>query len=314
MVLLVEGAPLPRCPASTDEFFARCPGVAEAGRSFACQKLRQVEARHALYVGQGEFGVVPGGDPRVRVVGSDDATTCHMVVVRHPEGTVAIAHFDGSRGEEAALSTMVDKIVSLEMDGEGLEVYVVGGYQPERGSKEASKGEAEQLSLKLLDALVRHDYHFRLCLWCTGSLNTTQGPGGPRPKVYGMAVEVQSGAVFPAHFKAQEPNMPLRAASRWMSSEQRPLDLYNHVSGTITIHPFRFSEVDWFGIYLKLPDEVLLRNFSTSPKVEPPHFCQELRKVFKVFVDHPRPHETLFPNDKPKTYSINPSGVWELVQ
>lgn len=314
MVLLVQGAPLPRCPASTDEFFVCCPGVAEAGRSFACQKLRQVEARHALYVGQGEFGVVPGEDPRVHVVGSDDATTCHMVAVRHPRGTVAVAHFDGSRGEEAALGAMVEKIVSIEEDGEGLEVFVVGGYQPERGSKEAAKGEAEQLSLKLLDALVRHQCHFRLHLWCTGRLNTTQGPAGPRPRVYGLAVEVRSGAVFPARFKTQEPDMPLRAASRWMSSEQRPCDLYDHVSGTITVHPFRYSEVDWFAFYLKLPDEVLLRNFSTSPKVEPPHFCQELRKVFKVFVDHPRPHETLFPGNKPKTYAISPAGAWELVQ
>lgn len=314
MVLLVEGTPLPRCPASTDDFFACCPGVTEAGQSFASQKLRQVEAQHALYVGQGEFGVVPGRDPRVRVVGSDDATTCHMVVLRHPRGTVAIAHFDGSRGEEAALSAMVEKIVSIEEDGEGLEVYVAGGYQPERGSKEAAKGEAEHLSLKLLDSLIHHECHFRLSLWCTGCLNTTQGPGGPRPRVYGMAVEVQSGMVFPAHFKAQEPNMPLRAASRWMSNERRPIDLYDHASSTITIHPFSYSDVDWFAFYLKLPDEVLLRNFSTSPKVEPPHFCQELRRVFKVFVDHPRPRETLFPDNKPKKYSLNQNGTWELVK
>ena len=314
MVLLVEGTPLPRCPASTDDFFTRWPGVAEAGWTFGCQKARQVEGRHALYVGQGEFGVVPRGDQRVRLVGSDDATTCHMVVVRHPAGTVAVAHFDGSHGEEAALGDMVAKIVGIEGDGEGLEVSVVGGYQPEQGSKEAARAEAEHLSLKLLEALVRHECHFQLCVWCTCRLNTTQGAGGPGPRVYGIAVEVQTGTVFPAHFKAQEPNMPLRAASRWMSGGRRPLDLYDHTSNTITIHPFHYSEVEWFAIYLKLPDEVLLRNFSTSPKVEPPRFCEELRQVFKVFVEHPRPSESLFTGNKPKKYTINPSGVWEVIQ
>ncbi|MPC15038.1 Protein N-terminal asparagine amidohydrolase [Portunus trituberculatus] len=314
MVLLVEGAPLPRCPASTDDFFACWPQVAEAGRNFAGQKVRPVEARHALYVGQGEFGVVPGGDPRVRVVGSDDATTCHMVVVRHPSGTVAVAHFDGSRGEEAALGDMVAKIMGIEGHGEGLEVSVVGGYQPERGSKEAARAEAEQLSLKLLEALVRHECHFQLCVWCTCRLNTTQSASGPHPRVYGVAVEIQSGTLFPAHFKMQEPDMPLRSASRWMAGGRHPLDLYDHSSGTITIHPFHCSEADLFAVYLKLPDDVLLRNFSTSPKVEPPHFCQELRRVFKVFVDHPRPLESLFVGNRPKKYAISASGVWEPVQ
>lgn len=313
MVIVVEGTPLITCPNSTDELYTCYPNVVEKALSFVHQNARCIQPEFSLYVAQGEFGVVPGNDSKVKTVGSDDATTCHIVIIRHPSGTVGVAHFDGSKNEEAAISAMVEKITSIEREVEGLQLCVVGGYLPEKGSNEASKNEAEHLSLKILGMFIHHKCSFQLSLWCTCRLNTLQGSNGPQPIVYGVGVEVQTGSIFPAFFKSHEPNLPLRSASRWMSGDGRLYDLYDHISGTIAIGPFYYSNIDWFSFYLQFPDDLLLRNFSTSPKVEPPHFCQDLRKVFQLFVDHPNPQKTLFPDNRPKKYVINSSGMWELV-
>lgn len=314
MVIVIGGDPLIKCPNSTDEFYANYPCLVENGLSFVNQDVRQVQPEFSLYVAQGEFGVVPGVNSKVKVIGSDDATTCHIVIIRHPSGTVGVAHFDGSKNEEAAINVMVEKIANIEKGAEGLQLCVVGGYIPENGSNEASKNESEHLSLKILGMLIRHKCSFQLSLWCTCRLNTMQGSGGPKPIVYGVGVEVLTGSIFPTHFKLHEPNLPLRSACRWISGDRKLYDIYDHLSGTITIEPFYYSGMDWFNVYLQLPDDLLLRNFSTSPKVEPPEFCQDLRKVFKVFVDHPDPHKTLFPGNKSKKYRMNSSGMWELME
>lgn len=311
---MIEGTPLVKCPNSTEEFYKCYPGVVEKGLNFAYQSVQEVEAEFSLYISQGEFGVVPGSESRIKVVGSDDATTCHIVVIRHPSGTVGVAHFDGSSREEAVVNAMVDKIEKIENGVAKYQLSVVGGYLPEKGSIEASKNEAERLSLKILSLFIQQKSTFELSLWCTCRLNSTQGKNGPQPRVYGVGVDIYSGALFSANFKSHEPDLALRSASRWMSGEKKLGDLYDHTSGTITIEPFYYSGMDWFGVYLQLPDEVLLNKFSTSPKVEPPQFCQDLRKVFRVFIDHPHPQLTLFPNNRPKKYIMNGSGLWELLK
>lgn len=314
MVIVIEGVALIKCPKSTDEFYSNYPSIVETGYNFAHQNLKVVEPEFSLYISQGEFGVVPGTDSKIKIIGSDSATTCHIVIIRHPAGTVAVAHFDGSKNEVAAINAMVEKITNIERGSDGLQLYVVGGYMPEKGSKEASKKEAEHLSLKILAMLISHKCLFKVSLWCTCRLNTMEGSSGPQPIVYGVGVEVLTGSIFPACFKSHEPNLPLRSASRWISGDKKLYDIYDHLSGTISIDPFYYSGMDWFNVYLQLPDDLLLRNFSTSPKVEPPEFCQDLRKVFKIFVDHPNPQETLFPGKKSKKYIINSNGIWESVQ
>ncbi|XP_042214492.1 protein N-terminal asparagine amidohydrolase-like isoform X1 [Homarus americanus] len=314
MVIVIEGTPLLKCPKSTDEFYNRYPSLVERGLSFVHENARQVQPEFTLYVAQGEFGVVPGKDSKVKIIGSDDATTCHIVILRHPSGTVGVAHFDGSKNEEAAISAMVEKITNIERGAEGLQLCVVGGYTPEIGSHEASRNEAEHLSLKILGMFSRHSCSFHLSLWCTCRLNTVQGSSGPQPIIYGVGVDILTGSIFPACFKSHDPNIPLRSASRWISGDKKLYDIYDYHSGTITIDPFYYSGMDCFSFYKQLSDDLLLRNFSTSPKVEPPRFCQDLRKVFQVFVDHPNPEATLFLGKKSKKYVMNSNGLWELMQ
>ena len=62
-----------------------------------------------LFVNQHEFAVTHPGDPNVAVLGSEDATTCHIVTLRHSNsGVTCLAHVD--LAEESNLDHMVDKM------------------------------------------------------------------------------------------------------------------------------------------------------------------------------------------------------------
>ena len=56
---------------------------------------RQVEANEkCLYVGQREMAVVAPGD-HLNLIGSEDATTCHIVIIREVRtGVTGLAHLD----------------------------------------------------------------------------------------------------------------------------------------------------------------------------------------------------------------------------
>ena len=52
---------------------------------------------------------------------------------------------------------------------------------------------------------------------------------------------------------------------------------------------------------------------STSPEVEPPGFCVQLRAVLARMLANPRPLDTLFPGARPRTYTRHPAtGEWRL--
>ena len=57
--------------------------------------VKQVDARDkCLYVGQREMAVVAPGD-NVNMIGSEDATTCHIVILRDVHtGVTGLAHLD----------------------------------------------------------------------------------------------------------------------------------------------------------------------------------------------------------------------------
>ncbi|CAL4122521.1 unnamed protein product, partial [Meganyctiphanes norvegica] len=144
MVLIIEGSLLDSLPCSTQEFYSKYPALRVKGEEFASQSVQQIGDEGFVYVAQGEYAVVKGSDAKVKFLGSDDATTCHIVMLRHPDsGTSAVAHFDGRNGEEDALDTMIYKIGKIEGKNQELELYIVGGYVPEPGTKESCKNESE---------------------------------------------------------------------------------------------------------------------------------------------------------------------------
>jgi protein N-terminal asparagine amidohydrolase len=104
------------------------------------------------------MAAVAPNDRNVHFIGSDDATTCIIVVVRHSgkieafgisilnyhinfshkgSGAVALAHLDGN-GVDEAVTTMVSRVNELALGyPEGrIELQLIGGFRDNQGYAE----------------------------------------------------------------------------------------------------------------------------------------------------------------------------------
>uniref|UniRef100_A0AAZ3RUV5 N-terminal asparagine amidohydrolase n=1 Tax=Oncorhynchus tshawytscha TaxID=74940 RepID=A0AAZ3RUV5_ONCTS len=160
MPLLIQNRRIER-PGSTVDLFARYPHLQENARVFRSKPVVDVDPKCLLYIQQREFAATTPADNSVAVLGSDDATTCHLVLVRHTgSGAACLAHCDGS-STWSEVPLIVKAVTSLSKDPakEGrLELHLVGGFDDE--SKTSHK-----LSLNLLSAFQRQkeDIHLETC-------------------------------------------------------------------------------------------------------------------------------------------------------
>ena len=87
-----------------------CSSVQKANQIFLSQPIENVGPNGLLMVLQSEMAAVAGDEKRLQRLGTDDATTCHMVILRHPESHATIlAHLDGTATEyfvESAVRTL----------------------------------------------------------------------------------------------------------------------------------------------------------------------------------------------------------------
>lgn len=100
--------------------------------------LSQVGPVGLLYVDQREMAAVAPHDKNVNIIGSDDATSCIIVVVRQSgSGAVALAHLDGT-GTDEACTTMISRVQELSMGyPEGrIELQLIGGFRDQKGYAE----------------------------------------------------------------------------------------------------------------------------------------------------------------------------------
>ena len=85
-----------------------------------------------MYIGQREIGTLSAEDPTINIIGSDDATTCHIVLIVDP-GTknCSLCHFDGTDVENGAKS-MINSLKELNPNCESFYLYVAGGFDDKR--------------------------------------------------------------------------------------------------------------------------------------------------------------------------------------
>ena len=264
-----------------------------------------------IYVGQREVAILnPGQNFGLRYIGSEDATTCHIITMRNPQsGKCALAHLDHvpSKGLDHIAHKLQD---NSDAASEELEFHIFGGYQDEQDI-------SEELSLQLISYLIKSQFKFMLGYCVTGSHNTSYGSESekskyPRPKLYGIGIDVFSNEVFTADFPDHSPDPDLRH----VRLSFRQYDSYDHYyqvkdflyedwncdKGTFVIEPFGFHhspDISWMS---KAPDGFLLKNMSTSPKVEPKDFCASMRRASQMVLDHPEPLKTVFRNNTAKTF------------
>ncbi|KAG9334979.1 hypothetical protein JZ751_006202 [Albula glossodonta] len=174
----------------------------EHARAFRSKALVNVEHKCLLYVQQREFAATTPADNSVTVIGSDDATTCHLVVVRHSgSGATCLAHCDGSNtwAEVPQLVKAVTSLSSQAKEGR-LELHLIGGFDDESKT-------SQSLSLSLLE------------------LNDIVTDGIHRPVVYGVGVNVKTGEVFPASLPTRGPAEELRSARTFTGGQM--VDIYD---------------------------------------------------------------------------------------
>ncbi|XP_054460642.1 protein N-terminal asparagine amidohydrolase isoform X1 [Anoplopoma fimbria] len=303
MPVLIQNRGLDRI-GSTAELFDKYPHLQENARTFSSKPLVDVDPKCLLYVQQREFAATTPADNCVSVIGSDDATTCHLVVLRHTgSGAVCLAHCDGSStwSEIPLLVKAVTSLSSFSKEGR-LELHLAGGFNDE--SKTSHK-----LSFNILAAFqkLKEEIHLETC--CITEMNDVVVDGTHRPVVYGIGVNVKTGEVFPSSFFTHKgPAVELRSARTFTGGQMA--DIYDSSRGLVKIGPCRWSPNLDIAFWLSQNDDTILKYLSTSPMAEPPHFVQHMKTTIQFLLEHPN-SDSLFPGGQPQLYHRTERGDWE---
>ncbi|CAN0420863.1 unnamed protein product, partial [Laminaria digitata] len=121
-------------------------------------------AGQILSVLQGEVATAQPGDGPV-ALGSDSATTCHIVGFRNPaDGRTCLAHLDSADRVKEALESMLSLVST---NGRvPLDLYIVGGY--------LGRSCGETMSSSLISELHASPLTFRMVLACMSRLNSAR--------------------------------------------------------------------------------------------------------------------------------------------
>lgn len=303
-LITLGNKPMGQSPDSFDEFMRRYPEYQSTAEAFCKQKPRTVSEIGLLYVGQREMAGTTPEDDTIETIGTEDATTCHMVVLRHTgSGAVCVSHFDGC-GTEKAVNDMIDIVNNLSSDKpQGrLELHLFGGFCDD----DETSG---KLSKNVIKAFHQSKEEIYLMTACISDWNNVRKERKSWPIVYGIAVNVKSGNIVRAQFTSHGPDQPIRHARHFTGSEE-VLNIYDPKSKLLKIGPFEYTTIGEIEILCGIPDRFLLENFSTSPDQEPTHFIDNVRAALKQIRDHPDPMKTVFKNGKPRCYRLQSDGKW----
>uniref|UniRef100_A0A8C4QZJ5 N-terminal asparagine amidase n=1 Tax=Eptatretus burgeri TaxID=7764 RepID=A0A8C4QZJ5_EPTBU len=263
-----------------------CPMQAGAEK-LRMSGVRDVQMQGLLYVHQREIAACTPGDAAVTFLGSDDATTCHILVLKDlGSGTLCLAHCDGS-DLAWGVHHMVEAVCSLAGAAyERLELHIVGGFADRAGV-------SDRLTHDIIGEFVQQKEDVHLLTFCAS------------------AVDVRTGDLFPARFPDRGPDSVLRSARIFSCNTME--DVYSAENGELHVGPYHWESSKDVIFWLSQPDCVLLKHLSTSPAVEPPDFVSRLRDQLCFLLEHPTPHK-LFPHGKARIYRRNGEGLWELMQ
>ncbi|KAK9393204.1 protein N-terminal asparagine amidohydrolase [Crotalus adamanteus] len=305
MPLLVEGRRLdPDRPLR--ELLRAFPELEEQAKQFRSQPAQAVGPKGLLYVQQREFAATTSKDGSVSILGSDDATTCHFVVLRHTgSGAICLTHCDGSDTEtEVLLVINAVKVLSPSTDCGRLELHLIGGFCDDRRL-------SQRLTSQLLRAFDRLLDNVYLMTFCVTELNDLQENGRHLPYIYGIAANVKTGEIFHATFPDRGPDEDMRSAR--VLAGAKMISIYDSKKEQLCIGPYYWMPFPHVDFWLEQSNQSILQNLSTSPLAEPPHFVAHIRATLLYLREHPFPDKTLFPTQKPRLYKKNAEGLWERV-
>jgi Protein N-terminal asparagine amidohydrolase len=230
---------------------------------------------YTLQVLQRECGVINALAASPAALGSDAATTCHIVAFRDPATCrTALAHLDSAATVAEAVSTLLTLLDSAYLD-----CYIVGGYEDPTSDQGGTC-----FTGALLAALhAVQGTAFRLVLACCGTTNTQRVKqtlsGRVRlgtvtgPVKRSLAVCAATGQAWPIYFAAESrgPGYLERSCRTMGCHDAHLMCIYNCITapGLITV-PLFYCDIDPQSVsyLLSLQDDVFLQYTSTSPLLE----------------------------------------------
>ncbi|XP_005092602.1 protein N-terminal asparagine amidohydrolase [Aplysia californica] len=309
MPLFIKGVKVEKVP-TVDAFVVTYSHFKESSQDLLGQQIREVGPKGLLYIGQREVAGTSPADDVISVLGSEDATTCHIAVLRHSgSGATSLIHFDGSSIPEG-LDTMVSlvKKQTADLSSGRFEVHLVGGFlDPRHNSHEVSD--------EVLDAMCNNPNDLHLVTACITHFNTTYDEKGvPFPVIYGIACDVKTGEIFRAKFTDKGPDQSLRSARHFTGGREN-IVIYDSESKQLAIGPFGYDQLSNLDVFLSMPNKAIRQYLSTSPAQEPEGFEENVRASLLQMKNFPNPLSSFFSNGKPRTYKKDPeTGAWILVQ
>ncbi|XP_063573275.1 protein N-terminal asparagine amidohydrolase-like isoform X2 [Pongo abelii] len=206
MRLLAEGRRV-RLQQLAGDLVRAHPPLEERARLLRGQCVQQVGPQGFLYVQQTELVVASPKDGSISILGSDDATTCHIVVLRHTgNGATCLTRCDRT-DTKAEVPLIMNSIKSFSDHAQcgRLEVHLVGGFSDDRQL-------SQKLTHQLLSEFDRQEDDIHLVTLRVTELNDREENENHFPIIYGIAVNIKTAEIYRASFQDRGPEEQLRAA------------------------------------------------------------------------------------------------------
>ncbi|XP_043833291.1 protein N-terminal asparagine amidohydrolase isoform X1 [Dromiciops gliroides] len=305
MPLFIEGRRV-QLPQSVREIVRAHPPLEERAKLLRGQSVQLVGPKGLLYVQQRELAVTSPKDGSISILGSDDATTCHIVVLRHTgNGATCMTHCDGSDTKtEVPLIMKSLKSLSNHTQNGRLEVHLVGGFNDDRQL-------SQKLTNQLLNEFDRQEDDIHLMTFCVTELNDREENENHFPVVCGIAINIKTAEIFRASFPERGPEEELRSARSLTGGPM--INIYDAKTEQLHIGPYFWMPFPHVDFWLQQDDKQLLENLSTSPLAEPPHFVSHIRSTLMFLKKYPFPGNSLFPGNRALLYKKNEGGLWEKI-
>ncbi|XP_058258580.1 protein N-terminal asparagine amidohydrolase isoform X1 [Hemibagrus wyckioides] len=249
MPLLTQNKQIDRV-ISTTELFTKYSHLKENAKTFHSKPLVTVDPKCLLYVQQREYAATTPADGSVSVIGSEDATTCHLVVLRHTgNGATCLAHLDGS-STWTEVPLVVNAVTALSNSAKAgrLELHLVGGFDDDRKT-------SHKLSREILAAFQKQKEEVHLETCCITDMNDVVTDGIHRPIIYGIGVNVKTGEVFPAVFPHKGPAEDLRSARSFTGGQLA--EVYDCSKEQVKIGPCKWPLSTDIAFWLDEDDETI---------------------------------------------------------
>ena len=262
------------------EVFEDVGGPQQWIQSNPCYEVGMVD--RALYVHQGEIAIVANGDD-FDVVGSDDATTCFIVLAKYHghNGAMIVTHIDTEQ-RASGIGYFLDRLAEGKDDC-GVDVYISGGLAYMKDSANVLIAIIESIRSTRMTIC-----NLKLLNFQSNCNNSDDGESIRKPNVTGCGFRIKGDdrVVVPMKFPIQTrgPAGYLRQAMM-LFSDHLSVVVAPENGSAVCIHP----NVEQLAVSgptrahlqdsLRLSDGEFILRWSTSPHCEPDHFVSELKGV-----------------------------------